>query len=600
MKKISTLVLYGILGAFLCFSAVSCGSETDTAADSADTAAPVETAPAVTETEITSGSKAVYKIIRGENASDEIVDTAIRLRRGLEELTGISFSFGTDWSADGSTGEGALEILVGLTNRPESAAADAEIRNMEYSIASAGNKIVISGKNAETLSEAVQVFLNSDLISLNDAGNYVYSGQSVKGELLLADGKLPFYPNGELSFYVSSDNTQVMKSVGTDAESYLEYRRSMENMGYTLYMENTIGDNLFATYTSDELSVTAYYIENNRTTRVVWESLGMLPDRKEDNVYDTAKTVPTMLTGIELAEGMSYVFRLEDNSFIIFDGGRIDPDEKAADDLMEVLRSQTPEGEKPVVAAWMFSHPHGDHLGTFNYFVLKYHDEVTIEEIYYNFANDEDIWAVDPQVLDPTYYQKLGYHYWEYCSGYYFFKHIEEYLPDVQRIKPHTGDRYYIRNAEIEILGTIEDMLPKTIVSMGEGGNSQNVTYRVYLEGQSFLMLGDASENNCRMMVEQFGDYMKSDVLQLAHHGGYGGTVELYEIADPEYSLLPTTLGGYMSVINSELNQVLVNNENMKLMFVSGYGTYSVNLPIDLQGEYSRLPRRGRNPALFE
>ena len=131
--------------------------------------------------------------------------------------------------------------------------------------------------------------------------------------------------------------------------------------------------------------------------------------------------------------------------------------------------------------------------------------------------------------------------------------------------------------------------------------NASTVFYKMTLEGQTIMWLGDAAAINCDIGVEQFGDYVKSDVMQMSHHGGYGGTINLYTKVDPTYTLLPTTFGGYFSVINSELNQVLVKSENMKQMFVSGFGTYSVKLPIALEGHYPQIPdRRFRNPDLFE
>ena len=61
--------------------------------------------------------------------------------------------------------------------------------------------------------------------------------------------------------------------------------------------------------------------------------------------------------------GMSYVIRTSDGKFIIIDAsfGEYDEPQK----LIELLRAQSPEGETPTVAAWFFTHPHNDHIGTF-------------------------------------------------------------------------------------------------------------------------------------------------------------------------------------------------------------------------------------------
>ena len=51
--------------------------------------------------------------------------------------------------------------------------------------------------------------------------------------------------------------------------------------------------------------------------------------------------------------------------------------------------------EKPVIAAWIFTHLHGDHIGVFNCFSLAHHDDVVLERLYYNFPKDAETAASD-------------------------------------------------------------------------------------------------------------------------------------------------------------------------------------------------------------
>lgn len=100
--------------------------------------------------------------------------------------------------------------------------------------------------------------------------------------------------------------------------------------------------------------------------------IGYYPSVKEmllvtepDSTYFSFKDTPcnektdATITQIDLLDfGLSYVVRLLDGRFIIFDGGwEFEPD---ADNLMKSLSDQSPY-EKPIIAAWIMTHPHIDH-----------------------------------------------------------------------------------------------------------------------------------------------------------------------------------------------------------------------------------------------
>ena len=48
------------------------------------------------------------------------------------------------------------------------------------------------------------------------------------------------------------------------------------------------------------------------------------------------------------------------------------------------------------------------------------------------------------------------------------------------------------------------------------------------------MILGDCMKRECRQLAHTYGDYLKSDILQLTHHGLIGGDKELYQLIDPE------------------------------------------------------------------
>ncbi len=408
----------------------------------------------------------------------------------------------------------------------------------------------------------------------------------------LAGGQIPYYTEGTVTETVSGDGTIVLTAVGTNADTYNAYLKALEFAGFELYTSNVMDSNLFATYINENLTVNVYYIDSNKTVRVVYEPKGELPGLESENVYDKSFEWETLLTSVYLEDepnpqGQSFIIRLEDGSFIVYDGGMAEGTNLESKKLYDKLMEQTPRGKKPVIAAWLFSHAHADHVGVFNEFSLNYHDKVTIERFFYNFPSEEEMEILQPDVLAPN------------LTEYGIFKRVmSEYYADIPAIKVHTGNKFYIRNVEVEVLFTYEDFYPTAIDRM----NSSSTVFRMHVGGQSILWLGDSTPVSEALMLEQLGSYLKSDVLQLAHHG-IDGLLEAYQTYDPTYCLWPAAKLFYKQYINSAPNKWLIReSENVKEVIVSGYGTYSVQLPMDIKGTYASHPYASnyKNPTLIE
>lgn len=570
----------------------ACGNTAD---DIPETVPAEETAEETGSAEVilTEGQTPKFKLVRAEDANDATVDVVIGFRKQLEEMTGIRFEFGTDWTKKGTeVDETTPEILVGITNRAASVSSAEGLNALQYRIDVQGNKIVILGINQISLEAAVEHVFKNNMITLNADGNFVLSGYPVTAEATLGNDEVPPYLYGNIEIFESSGGTYVMKATETNADQYKEYLTYLEAAGFKLYTDNQIKDNLFATYISDNLQVNAYYIEPNHTARVVWEPRGVLPILEEDNKYEEKTT--TTLTSIDLEtvivrEGASHVIRLADGTFFIVDGGFADNDGVEAEKLYDVLVKQTPEGEKPVIAAWFMSHCHGDHIGTFNDFAIRYHDKTVVESFIYNFPTDEEIAASDsPYMLDDSLPR-----YTMFC------KVIADYYSDVPVIKPHTGNVIYVKNMKMEILGTLEDCYPMSIVNYGM--NYSTTLFKSTIEGQTMLWMGDLQTNGGMLAIEQFGDYLQSDILQVGHHG-YGGSgfVELYQIVDPTYVIWPVCWEDYFSTRNSDYNKWLLDSEKVKQVIVSGFGTSTVTLPYEADDTVEKYPeRRSKNPEYW-
>ncbi len=160
MKKFISL----IFALLLTFSAVSCTGG-DVPADT--TAAVIETVPETEPAPTTVGllnenGEAIYRIVRPDEGTDGEIQVGIDFKKALKELTGADFSLTTDFLMPNESLEGVAdvcEILIGATNRPESAEAREGLAGDEYVIRVIGAKIVIAGGSDLMTARAAETFL---------------------------------------------------------------------------------------------------------------------------------------------------------------------------------------------------------------------------------------------------------------------------------------------------------------------------------------------------------------------------------------------------------------------------------------------------------
>ena len=100
----------------------------------------------------------VYRVIRAEIASDEVVQAAVKVNQSLKTMSGKSFTLTTDFLKRGDSADEVYEILVGDTNRALPKEYNA-LATDEYRIAVTEYKIFIQGGSGPALSAGVDAFL---------------------------------------------------------------------------------------------------------------------------------------------------------------------------------------------------------------------------------------------------------------------------------------------------------------------------------------------------------------------------------------------------------------------------------------------------------
>ncbi len=139
-----------------------------------------ETEDATVREVVLNSAGAEYKIIRSKDADDEVIDIASYFRRSLSDMLGDrnAIEQSKDWLLYGESADNDnFEILVGITNRPESEAESEALSGyLDFSVTVRDNKICVFANTPERLKVAVEYFLQNTVV---EDGKLIYKGGSI-------------------------------------------------------------------------------------------------------------------------------------------------------------------------------------------------------------------------------------------------------------------------------------------------------------------------------------------------------------------------------------------------------------------------------------
>ncbi len=315
-------------------------------------------------------------------------------------------------------------------------------------------------------------------------------------------------------------------------DGYTQYLNDLEGAGFTLYAENDIVDNRFSTWVNDELHVTMMYLPSQNSVRILAEpsSVG-LPTREEDNVYTDAGVENVMVQmgtsyDSNTNNGMCYIYRLCDGSFIIVDAGF--NESVCADELYNTLVKLAPDENNIVIAAWFITHAHTDHVGGFYQFTDKYvsgKSNITLEQMIYNYPTEN---SFNLSGTSTNHISKIE-------------NYISKYPNEVSIVEAHPGQKFYIRDAEVEMLYTWDMFNTKSIIYM----NNSSLLFSVTLGDTKIIMTGDCGPLAAPIIEQCYGEYVACDIIQVAHHGTTGSSMALNALYQADIVLWPTTYSMY-------------------------------------------------------
>ena len=410
-----------------------------------------------------------------------------------------------------------------------------------YYIKMENEKIIVACEELMYLQPALDLLMSA----VSDCGNGVY------GVKLGYEGKLDIpapvtsATSRILSVYTGNSNYTVSVSNATK-KNYQDFcaklDRSME-----LYSTNKIGDNEFATYVVDtvrgQMAAYTMYYPTDKSYRVTYGPLGYLPSlTAEDGNAVRPSITQNDRDGSEQslgysAPGMCHFIQLSDGRFVLFDSGPYSKNDASSkddvDELYNLLKSMTPNKGTPVIAAWLFSHAHGDHMQLATAFLERYHGQVSLEMIGHTFPDSANL-------PNSGNFGGMAANITEFCDS------VKKYYPKAETWVCHSGEILQLPTCKIEVIYTPEDFSSDPdLGGQADGsilfpsGNHTCTVFRATVGETKFLVMGDAEATLCEWIGVNYKTALKSDIFSVSHHGSNGGNLQMYQYVDPSIVFWP-------------------------------------------------------------
>lgn len=211
---------------------------------------------------------------------------------------------------------------------------------------------------------------------------------------------------------------------------------------------------------------------------------------------------------------MSFVIVTKNNNCIVIDGGR----EEDMPLLKEYVGSRH-------ISAWILTHPHSDHISGIMSEIKKNNlADFDVEKIYYNFP-PISLMDKTEDVPDVKYYVS------EFNDGLVeFVNETEPLIKDISHIVKQ-GESIQIDECKIDFIFTFHDGIYSNMM------NDASLVFKVNAPNKSVLFLGDLGPDGGDILFRESRHLLKSDIVQMAHHGHMNVGMEVYAAVMPEACL---------------------------------------------------------------
>lgn len=474
------------------------------------------------------------------------------------------------------------EILFGNVNRPECETFLASIDATQYGYGVVNGKFVIGGYGAAAEERSVAL-LKKALApeSATPKTSLSIGTATVRTEDAWYLG-VPSYPGGVLVDAAEEGFDELVYSIRkTSPEQYEEFCASLVTLGMEKTYENTIENNVFRTYTGKTGLIYAYHTPGEKMTRIISGKKAnvIYPTNYEEN-YE--KVADVSITQLQLdfstnSGGMGYVVTLEDGSFLLIDSGSTGTGNLDHVRLWNLLNQLNRRADgKILIRGWIMTHPHADHFQVFREFCKMFGNKVTVEKYYecvvaeserYNSKNPGDSFESLMKVKETV---KGGF----------------------ETVMLHPGMKFTLPGITLETLYTMDDLYYQTLRYF----NNSSTCFRITVPDSSAdgvyqtLITGDIYSDACDIILKRYTSAtLKSDIVQVAHHGNQGATKAFYIAVDPDVALWPTSAKLMQGMLDPSgalsynvIDRYLYNSLHVKENYNNSDSTVYLKLPYTL------------------
>ena len=236
----------------------------------------------------------------------------------------------------------------------------------------------------------------------------------------------------------------------------------------------------------------------------------------------------------------SYVIKTAHGKLIVIDGGIDGEGLDRAPYMPAALRAiaGVADGEYFEVEAWFLSHAHKDHIYELSKMMAEYtaDSNYKINNIYFDFpefgsaeyaGQNTDMEASKIKENVNKYGETIG-------EGENYYDKINGAVINSEAVAK--GLSFEIDGVKIDVLQTWDPADGTSNV------NDTSLVLRFHIEEQTVLFLNDLGSIGGRRLLATYGDQLKSDIVQMAHHGQAGVNKDVYMAIDADVHLWPTPI----------------------------------------------------------